>query len=305
MMAFFDALKEKLQNVKKGWLGLGSLFAPGKKIDESFWDGLEEQLLLGDVGVDLTDELVAELRQEAKKSNIKDTSALKEKFVDLIVRKLEEIPGMGKPIETKNKPAVVLLVGVNGSGKTTTAAKLASKFTSEGKKVLLAAADTYRAAAIDQLKVWGEKIGVRVVAHDVGGDPAAVIYDAIESAVASDANLVIADTAGRLHTKHNLMEELKKVKRVVERRLPEEPSESLLVLDAVMGQNAFYQAEVFNEALSLTGVILAKYDNTAKGGIILAVAQRMSLPIRYVGLGEGSEDLELFEPRSFVEALLS
>lgn len=305
MMAFFNALKEKLQNVKKGWLGLGSLFAPGKKIDESFWDGLEEQLLLGDVGVDLTDELVAELRQEARKSNIKDTSALKEKFVDLIVRKLEEIPGMGKPIEIKNKPAVVLLVGVNGSGKTTTAAKLASKFTSEGKKVLLAAADTYRAAAIDQLKVWGEKIGVRVVAHDVGGDPAAVIYDAIESAVASDADLVIADTAGRLHTKHNLMEELKKVKRVVERRLPEEPSESLLVLDAVMGQNAFYQAEVFNEALSLTGVILAKYDNTAKGGIILAVAQRMSLPIRYVGLGESSEDLELFEPRSFVEALLS
>lgn len=304
-MAFFNALKEKLQNVKKGWLGLGSLFAPGKKIDESFWDGLEEQLLLGDVGVDLTDELVAELRQEARKSNIKDTSALKEKFVDLIVRKLEEIPGMGKPIEIKNKPAVVLLVGVNGSGKTTTAAKLASKFTSEGKKVLLAAADTYRAAAIDQLKVWGEKIGVRVVAHDVGGDPAAVIYDAIESAVASDADLVIADTAGRLHTKHNLMEELKKVKRVVERRLPEEPSESLLVLDAVMGQNAFYQAEVFNEALSLTGVILAKYDNTAKGGIILAVAQRMSLPIRYVGLGESSEDLELFEPRSFVEALLS
>ncbi|HHZ05140.1 MAG TPA: signal recognition particle-docking protein FtsY [Acetomicrobium hydrogeniformans] len=304
-MAFFDALKEKLQNVKKGWLGLGSLFAPGKKIDESFWDGLEEQLLLGDVGVDLTDELVAELRQEAKKSNIKDASALKEKFVDLIVRKLEEIPGMGKPIEMKNKPAVVLLVGVNGSGKTTTAAKLASKFTSEGKKVLLAAADTYRAAAIDQLKVWGEKIGVRVVAHDVGGDPAAVIYDAIESAIASDADLVIADTAGRLHTKHNLMEELKKVKRVVERRLPDEPSESLLVLDAVMGQNAFYQAEVFNEALSLTGVILAKYDNTAKGGIILAVAQRMSLPIRYVGLGEGSEDLELFEPRSFVEALLS
>jgi len=245
------------------------------------------------------------LRQEARKSNIKDASALKEKFVDLIVRKLEEIPGMGKPIETKNKPAVVLLVGVNGSGKTTTAAKLASKFTSEGKKVLLAAADTYRAAAIDQLKVWGEKIGVRVVAHDVGGDPAAVIYDAIESAVASDADMVIADTAGRLHTKHNLMEELKKVKRVVERRLPDEPSESLLVLDAVMGQNAFCQAEVFNEALSLTGVILAKYDNTAKGGIILAVAQKMSLPIRYVGLGEGSEDLELFEPRSFVEALLS
>ena len=245
------------------------------------------------------------MRYVAKESNIRDALALKAAFIDLIVSELEKIPGMGKPIEVKNKPTLVLIVGVNGSGKTTTAAKLAYRYKEDGQKVLLAAADTYRAAAIDQLKAWGDKINARVIAHDVGGDPAAVIYDAIESAIASDTDMVIVDTAGRLHTKHNLMEELKKVKRVIERKLPGEPSESLLVLDAVMGQNAFHQAEVFNEALNLTGVILAKYDNTAKGGIILAVAQRMSLPIRYVGLGEGIEDLELFEPRAFVEALLS
>lgn len=304
MVALIGSIKDKLQKLQKSWFGLGSLFSGGK-IDESFWETLEEQLLLGDVGVDLTEELIAKLREVAKGSNVKDASELKAKFIELIVQKLEEIPGMGKPIEVKNKPTLVLIVGVNGSGKTTTAAKLAYKFKQQGYSVLLAAADTYRAAAIDQLKVWGDKIGLRVVAHKVGGDPAAVIYDAIESATASGTDMVIVDTAGRLHTKHNLMEELRKVKRVIEKRLPDEPSESLLVLDAVMGQNAFYQAEVFNEALKLTGVILAKYDNAAKGGIILAVAQKMSLPIRYVGLGEGIEDLEPFEPRAFVEALLS
>ena len=304
-MALINAFKDKLQKVKEQWFGLGSIFSPGKRVDESFWDALEEQLLLGDVGVDLSEELISKLRYVAKESNIRDASALKATFIDLIVSELEKIPGMGKPIEVKNRPTLVLIVGVNGSGKTTTTAKLAYKYKEEGYKVLLVAADTYRAAAIDQLRVWGDKINARVIAHDVGGDPAAVIYDAIESAIASDTDIVIVDTAGRLHTKHNLMEELKKVKRVIDRKLPGEPSESLLVLDAVMGQNAFHQAEVFNEVLNLTGVILAKYDNTAKGGIILAVAQRMSLPIRYVGLGEGIEDLELFEPRAFVESLLS
>ena len=302
-MALISAFKDKLQKVKDHWFG--SIFSPGNKVDESFWDALEEKLLLGDVGVDLSEELISKLRHVAKESNIRDASALKATFIDLIVNELEKIPGMGKPIEVKNRPTLVLIVGVNGSGKTTTTAKLAYKYKEEGYKVLLVAADTYRAAAIDQLRVWGDKINARVIAHDVGGDPAAVIYDAIESAIASDTDIVIVDTAGRLHTKHNLMEELKKVKRVIDRKLPGEPSESLLVLDAVMGQNAFHQAEVFNEVLNLTGVILAKYDNTAKGGIILAVARKMSLPIRYVGLGEGIEDLELFEPRAFVESLLS
>ncbi len=304
-MAFWGKLKDRLKGVREKWSGgIVTLFSSGD-LTEEFWDDLEELLIAGDVGLDLTDALVEELRQYADSKGIRRTEDLKDEFSRLLGSRLNQIPKMGQPITPKGTPAVLLLVGVNGSGKTTTTAKLAAAFKEQGKKVILAAADTYRAAAIEQLCAWGERIGVRVVAQVAGSDPAAVVFDAIQSARATGADLVIADSAGRLHTKHNLMEELKKLKRVIARELPEQPEEVLLVLDAVMGQNGFRQVEVFHEALGLSGVILAKYDNTAKGGVILAVADRLSLPIRYVGLGEGLNDFGPFDPGDFVTSLLA
>lgn len=304
-MAFWGKLKDRLKGVREKWSGgIITLFSSGN-LDERFWEELEELLIAGDVGLDLTDALIRQLQEFASQRGLRQARELKEEFSRLLESRLTEVPGMGNPVEPKGHPAVILLVGVNGSGKTTTTAKLAAAFKAAGRKVVLAAADTYRAAAIEQLCAWGEHIGVRVVAQAPGSDPAAVVFDAIQSARATGADLVIADSAGRLHTKHNLMEELKKLKRVIERELPGQPEEVLLVLDAVMGQNGFRQVEVFHEALELSGVVLAKYDNTAKGGVILAVADRLNLPIRYVGLGEGIEDLGPFEPEAFVEGLLT
>jgi fused signal recognition particle receptor len=255
------------------------------------------------VGVDLSERLVADFRKLRKTPGMEQCPP-----VLLFGKQLEAIfagnPLNGAPLRLAGKPSVVLLAGVNGSGKTTTAGKLASQFIRAGNRVVLAAADTYRAAAIDQLKTWGERCGARTVSHGMGSDPAAVVFDAIRSAKADGAELVIADTAGRLHTRHNLMEELKKVARVVEREAGPGNAEFLLVIDAVMGQNAFQQAKVFGEALPLTGIVLTKYDNTAKGGVILSVVNELGLPVRYVGLGEKVEDLALFHPREFIEALL-
>lgn len=304
-MAFWGKLKNRLKGVRERWSGgIVTLFSSGT-LTEEFWEELEEMLIAGDVGLELTDELTKNLQEYASKHGIRQAQDLKEEFSRLLETRLTEVPRMGDPVRPSSSPSIVLLVGVNGSGKTTTSAKLAAGFKAEGKKVILAAADTYRPAAIDQLRAWGETIGVRVVAQAPGSDPAAVVFDAIQSARASGADLVIADSAGRLHTKHNLMEELKKLKRVISRELPGQPEEVLLVLDAVMGQNGFRQVEAFHEALGLTGVILTKYDNTAKGGVILAVADRLKLPIRYVGLGEGIGDLGPFEAASFVEGLLT
>lgn len=268
-----------------------------------FWEKLEETLLSGDVGIDLSEKLIRDFRKLREKPDSRDYSSL-----ELFANQIEDIFGKdplnGTPLRLAGPPSVVLLAGVNGSGKTTTAGKLASQFSKAGKKVILAAADTYRAAAIEQLTAWSERSGVRLVSHGPGSDPAAIVFDAIRSAKASGADLVIADTAGRLHTRHNLMEELRKVVRVVERETPPNAAEYLLVLDSVMGQNAFQQARVFGEVLPLTGVILTKYDNTSKGGVILSVVHELGLPVRYVGLGEGIEDLATFRPREFVEALL-
>ena len=211
---------------------------------------------------------------------------------------------MGRPIELAGSPSVILMVGVNGSGKTTTAGKLATMFLGQGRSVILAAADTYRAAAIEQLKAWGERASVRVIASSHGADAAAVAFDAIQAAKAARSDVVLVDTAGRLHTKSNLMDELAKIGRVASRETPGGVSESLLVLDSVMGQNGFIQAEVFNKAVPLTGVILTKFDNTAKGGVAFSIAHKLRLPIRYVGLGESASDIEPFSPRAFVHALL-
>ncbi len=271
--------------------------------DPGFWDRVEETLIAGDVGVDLSERLLMAFRERREDPAFRGVPSL-----TLFARQIEQVfkknPLNGMPVRLGAKPTVVLLAGVNGSGKTTTAGKLAAQFSKEGRKVVLAAADTYRAAAIEQLSVWSERSGARLVSHGPGSDPAAVVFDAIKAAKASGADLVVADSAGRLHTRHNLMEELGKISRVVTREAGNEGVEFLLVLDAVIGQNAFQQAKVFREALPLTGVILTKYDNTSKGGIILSVVEELGLPVRYVGLGEKIDDLATFRPSDFVEALL-
>jgi fused signal recognition particle receptor len=303
-MGLWDGLISKFRSVTNKWSqGISNLFSDSP-LTEEFWEELEERLVAGDVGVETAESLLDDLRRIAVDNRIAHTGELKGAFARMLASRLDEIPGMGRPLDTSGAPSVILLVGVNGSGKTTTAGKLASKFLSEGRSVILAAADTYRAAAIEQLKAWGERAGVRVVAQTHGSDSAAVVYDAIHAARASGADVVLADTAGRLHTKSNLMDELAKVGRVVARELGDGRSEAILVLDSVMGQNGFIQAEAFNRAIPLTGVIMTKFDNTAKGGIALAIAQKLKLPIRYIGLGEGIDDLELFEPKSFAYALL-
>jgi fused signal recognition particle receptor len=303
-MGIFDGFISKIKNVTNKWSqGVSNLFSDSP-VTEEFWEDLEERLIMGDVGVTAAESLIADLREISIERRIAHTAELKSAFAGLIVRKLEEIDGMGAPLDMSAQPSVILLVGVNGSGKTTTAGKLASIFLKEGRSVILAAADTFRAAAIEQLKAWGDRAGVRVVASSQGSDSAAVVFDAIQAAKASGANVVIADTAGRLHTKSNLMEELAKVRRVTAREMVNGPAESLLVLDSIMGQNGFAQAEAFNKAIGLTGIILTKFDNIAKGGIVISIAQKLRLPIRYIGLGEGIDDLEPFSPRDFVAALL-
>jgi fused signal recognition particle receptor len=303
-MGIFDGFISKIKNVTNKWSqGVSNLFSDAP-VNDAFWEELEERLVMGDVGVETAEALIAELKQISVDTRIAHTGELKSAFAGLLVRTLEEIPGMGAQLDLKGSPSAILLVGVNGSGKTTTAGKLASAFLREGRSVILAAADTYRAAAIEQLKAWGERAGVRVVASSHGSDSAAVVFDAIQAAKASGADVVIADTAGRLHTKSNLMEELAKVRRVAGKELPSGSLESLLVLDSVMGQNGFAQAEAFNRAVGLTGIILTKFENTAKGGIVVSIARKLRLPIKYVGLGEGIGDLEPFSPKAFVSALL-
>lgn len=303
-MSLWKSLSEKLKNAGNKWTqSVSNLFSDEPLTDE-FWDELEELLILGDVGIDTTETLIEKLRKTSVDKRIARTSELKKAFMELLVAQLEAVPGMGRPLQLTSKPAVVIMIGVNGSGKTTTSGKLAAQLKAEGKKVIMAAADTFRAAAIEQLKAWGQKTQVRVIAQSQDSDPAAVVYDSIMAAKASGDDVIIADTAGRLHTKSNLMEELGKVERVIKREIPEGPAEVLIVLDAVTGQNGFMQAETFSKVMPITGVVLTKFDNTSKGGIVLAIADKLKMPIRYVGLGEGVDDLQLFDPRTFVETLL-
>lgn len=303
-MDLFKNLAQKLKNTKNKWTqGISNLFSD-EPISDSFWEELEELLILGDVGIDLTEKLIERLKQKAIDERIARTSDLKAVFSELLVGQLKSVDRMGSPLGINSRPAVILMIGVNGSGKTTTAGKLAAQLKNDGKKVLLAAADTFRAAAIEQLKAWGERTGVRVIAQSQDSDPAAVVFDAIMAAKAGNYDVVIADTAGRLHTKSNLMEELAKVYRIVKREIPGGPAEVLIVLDAVTGQNGFLQAETFSKVMPVTGVVLTKFDNTSKGGIVLAIAEKLGMPIRYVGLGEGIDDLELFDPGTFVDTLL-
>ena len=303
-MDLFKNLAQKLKNTGNKWTqGISNLFSD-EPISDRFWEELEELLILGDVGIDLTEKLIERLKQKAIDGRISRTSELRAVFSDLLVQQLKNVKGMGAALDISSQPAVILMIGVNGSGKTTTSGKLAAQLKKDGRKVLLAAADTFRAAAIEQLKAWGERTEVRVIAQSQDSDPAAVVFDAIMAAKAGNYDVVIADTAGRLHTKSNLMEELAKVYRIVKREIPEGPAEVLIVLDAVTGQNGFMQAETFSKVMPVTGVVLTKFDNTSKGGIVLAIAENLGMPIRYVGLGEGIDDLQLFDPKTFIDTLL-
>jgi len=300
---FFARLKKGLlktrQNLGSGFL---SLFT-GKKIDDDLFDELEEQLLIADVGVETTRKIIDNLTAHASRKDLKDAEALygklREEMSDILAK-------VDKPLEIEDKkPYVILMVGVNGVGKTTTIGKLARQYQSEGKSVMLAAGDTFRAAAVEQLQVWGERNKIPVVAQHTGADPASVIFDAIQSAQAKGVDVLIADTAGRLQNKSHLMEELKKIVRVMKKLDESAPHEIMLTLDASTGQNAVSQAKLFDEAVGLTGITLTKLDGTAKGGVIFSIADQFSIPIRYIGIGEGIEDLRPFKADDFIEALFA
>ena len=303
-MALFAKLKERLKGVREKWSGGISKLFSSKTFDSDFWDNLEEQLISGDTGLDFTEEIIEFLKKEVKEKNIKTPSDLKNIFTSKITSELNSVEGMGKSFALTKKPLILLMIGVNGSGKTTSAGKLATMYKNQGKKVIMAAADTFRAAAVEQLKIWGERSGVRVVAQGQGSDPAAVSFDAWKAAESSGADVLIVDTAGRLHDKHNLMEELKKIHRVLLREAGAERLETVLVLDAVLGQNSVAQAETFNSIIPVTSIIMTKYDNTAKGGVVISIAKKLKVPVRFIGLGEGAEDLNNFSPEDFANALM-
>ncbi|MCJ1757968.1 signal recognition particle-docking protein FtsY [Mammaliicoccus sciuri] len=285
---------------------LNDLLAVYRKVDEDFFEALEEMLIQADVGFNTVMELVDELRMEAKRQNISETSELREviveKIVEIYVQDDEDIDRMNIENDRLN---VILMVGVNGVGKTTTIGKLAHRYKQEGKKVMLAAGDTFRAGAIEQLKVWGERVGVEVISQKEGSDPPAVMYDAVNAAKNRGADILICDTAGRLQNKANLMNELQKVRKVIDRNVPGAPHEVLLALDATTGQNALSQAKSFKEVTQVTGIVLTKLDGTAKGGIVLAIRNELQIPVKFVGLGEKLDDLQPFDAESYVYGLFA
>ena len=300
--SFFERLKSGLKKTKEGLVGRIDALVLGKKvIDADTLEELEEILITSDIGVKTTVELIRTLEQRLGRNELKDGEALRGALKEEILARLV---AHHKPLDIGSQKLFVLLViGVNGVGKTTTIGKLASRFSASGNKVLLAAADTFRAAAAEQLIVWGERSGVDVIRHKEGADPSAVVFDACKAAVARGVDILIIDTAGRLHTKVNLMEEMKKICRVIDREIPGAPHETLLVLDAATGQNATSQARLFKEAAGVTGLALTKLDGTAKGGIVVAISHEFALPVRYIGVGESIEDLRDFDPQEFTDAL--
>lgn len=303
MVAFFPKLKETLAKTRESFVSkVTQLVRRHDKIDEDFYEELEEILLQADVGVAATCRLLDAVRADVKKKKIGNPEDVR-----LLLReRMEELLGENAPLQFATAPpTVILVVGVNGVGKTTTIGKLAYRLRQEGRRVLLAAADTFRAAAIEQLEVWRERAGADIVKHQPGSDSAAVVYDALQAARKRGVDVVIIDTAGRLHTKTNLMEELRKIKRVVGREIPGAPHEVLLVVDAATGQNALRQAELFGEATDVTGIVLTKLDGTAKGGVVLAIREERGIPVKLIGTGERPEDLKVFDGKEFVAALFA
>lgn len=304
--AVTSKFKEGLSKTRDAFVGkVEELFSRRKKIDEAFFEELEEILIGADVGVNTVMTLIDELRDEVKKRKIEEPALLQPILTEKLVELLKESSESTALKENPDGITVILFVGVNGVGKTTTIGKLAWRYKQQGKKVLLAAGDTFRAGAIEQLEVWGERVGVEVIKQQSGADPAAVMFDAVQAAKRQKVDVLICDTAGRLQNKANLMEELSKIHRVIQREIPGAPHETLLVLDATTGQNALQQAKLFGEKSGVTGLVLTKLDGTAKGGIVIAIRNEMSLPVKFVGLGEKMDDLQQFDADQFVHALFA
>ena len=301
MFGVLKSLSEGLAKTRKNLAEKIGNLVLGEKIDEAFLDELEEALIASDVGVDTARFVLKDLKERFKRNELGAPAQVKERLKQLL---LEILSARSPAFSLSASPAVVLVVGVNGTGKTTTIGKLAQRLQAGGKKVMLAAGDTFRAAAAEQLSIWGERAGVPVIKHREGADPGAVVFDAVSAVKARSFDVLLVDTAGRLHTKSNLMEELKKMKRILARELPGAPHETLLVLDGNTGQNALVQAKMFNEAIDVTGIVLTKLDGTSRGGIVFAIARELEIPVKFVGIGEAAEDLRSFEPKEFVDALL-
>ena len=299
-MGFFKKIKEGLKKTRDNIVGqIDSMLKSFTKIDEELFEELEELLVMGDVGVSTAEKICAELRIRVKQQGIKDPNEIH----NLLEEVVAEMLSGGQELNVNTKPSIILVIGVNGVGKTTTIGKLANQLRQEGKKVLLAAADTFRAAAIDQLQIWADRSGCDIVKQNEGSDPAAVVFDAISAAKSRNADVIICDTAGRLHNKKHLMDELAKINRVIDRELPDAAKEKLLVLDATTGQNAVNQAEQFRQATGITGIVLTKLDGTAKGGVVLAIKDGLGIPVKYIGVGEQIDDLQPFNSDEFAKAL--
>ena len=300
-MAFFDKLKNGLAKTKKNLSdNLNNVFSVFTKIDDELFEELEEVLIMSDVGVETTEEILDTLKDEVKKNRIQDPQEIKE----LLIENVSEIlVTKDNSMKINTKPSIIIVVGVNGVGKTTSIGKMAHYYKSMGKKVLLAAGDTFRAAAAEQLEIWAQRAECDIVRHNEGADPGAVVFDAINAAKNRNADLIICDTAGRLHNKKNLMDELSKIIRITDRELPDADKEILLVLDATTGQNALQQAKLFDKAAGLTGLILTKLDGTAKGGVVIGLSKEQELPVKFIGVGEGMDDMQPFNSKEFADAL--
>lgn len=299
-MGFFEKLKEGLKKTKEAvFKQVTSLFSRYTVIDDDLYEELEEILITSDVGVGTTEQILESLQEAVRRDKITEPEDARLALMKI----LAEMIGEGEPLNLSTSPAVVLVIGVNGVGKTTSIAKIANLLKKDGKKVILAAADTFRAAAIDQIAVWADRVGVELVRHDEGSDPASVVYDAISAAKSRHADVLIVDTAGRLHNKKNLMDELAKINRVISRELPDAARETLLILDATTGQNAVIQASEFKNAAEITGLVLTKLDGTAKGGIVFSIKRELDIPVKFIGVGEQMEDLQVFHADEFVRAM--
>ena len=301
-MGFFQKISEGLKKTRSGMMSaIRSMLSGFSRIDDELYDELEELLIMGDVGVPTAERICTELRAQVKARGMKEASEVNDVLREIVVQML----GADEGLHLGTKPSVILVIGVNGVGKTTSIGKIAAQLHRDGKKVILAAADTFRAAAIDQLKVWAARAHADLVAQPEGSDPAAVVFDAISAAKARGADVVICDTAGRLHNKKNLMDELAKIHRIIDRELPDADKEVLLVLDATTGQNAVNQARAFKEAAGLTGIVLTKLDGTAKGGVVLAIREDLGIPVKFIGVGEQVDDLQPFAAADFADALFA
>ncbi len=299
-MSFFDKLKAGLSKTKAAITDkINSVFSSYDKIDDDFYEELEDALITSDIGAETTEYIIDTLRASLKEKKIKETSEGRRELLSI----MENLLGEPSPLRLDTKPSVILVIGVNGAGKTTSIGKISAHLKSEGKKVMLSAADTFRAAAIEQLDVWAQRADVPIIKQNEGSDPASVVYDSIAAAKRQNVDVLIVDTAGRLHNKKNLLDELSKINRVIERELPGCSKETLLVLDGVTGQNGLVQAKEFGKAAEITGLVMTKFDGTAKGGIVFAVKRELGIPVKYIGVGEGIDDLRPFVPEDFVKAI--